>query len=82
MVLPEYRRQGIGKALVRHLEAWALKQHRDGIWLITHRMADWYHRHFNYRELGKTHLNKVEKTIMIRPLGSCSNREKFIKGRS
>lgn len=66
MVLPAFRRQGIGAGLVRQLETWARNRGSQGVWLITHRMADWYRKHFNYLEMGKISTNNVEKTAMIR----------------
>ncbi len=66
MVHPPYRNQGIGFNLQRYSLQWAEKRGRVGHWLITHRMADWYKRHFNYKEIGRVHMQGVEKIGMIR----------------
>jgi GNAT superfamily N-acetyltransferase len=69
MVLPPFRRLGLGMALVRQMEAWARDRNREGIWLVTHRMAAWYQTHFGYGTVGHITVKKVKKTVMVRYWG-------------
>lgn len=66
LVHPDYRRRGIGAALQLEAEHWARQRDRRGIWLITHRRADWYRKHFGYREIGSTFVKGVEKRVLCK----------------
>jgi GNAT superfamily N-acetyltransferase len=68
MVHPGVRRQGIGSSLLIGAEQWALARGKAGLWLVTHRMAQWYQRHFAYREAGRMSAKGVEKWIMVKGL--------------
>ena len=72
LVHHDVRRQGIGASL--HLQSlqWARERRRAGHWLITHRMADWYRRHFGYEEFGRINKKGVEKILMLRKFKSPS----------
>lgn len=64
MVLPEFRRRGVARILVRQWEQWAQACGRQGVWLVTRQMGDWYQRYFNYAVLGTTMRHGVEKTVL------------------
>jgi GNAT superfamily N-acetyltransferase len=66
IVQPGVRRQGIGSSLLIEAEQWALSRGKVGLWLITHHMAQWYQRHFGYREAGRMSARGVEKRIMVK----------------
>lgn len=66
LVHPHLRRQGIGTSLFSRLEDWARDRGREGCWLVTHRMADWYRNHFDYEELGRIREKGIEKVIMAK----------------
>ncbi|MCF8055033.1 MAG: GNAT family N-acetyltransferase [Desulfocapsa sp.] len=72
MVLPEFRQRGIAATLVNHWERWAIKNKMQGIWVISHRMADWYQRHFAYSIYGVTMRHGVKKTILLKTFVSPS----------
>ncbi len=61
-----YRRQGIGQALVRAMEEWAFRRGRKGIWLVTRQQAAWYRRHFGYEAMGAIISEGIQKTIMAK----------------
>jgi GNAT superfamily N-acetyltransferase len=69
MVLPEFRRQGVAAILVNHWEKWATRNKRQGIWVISRQMADWYQRHFAYSIHGVTIRHGVKKTILLKTFG-------------
>lgn len=66
LVHPRYRRRGIGFSLQVEAESWARQRGRSGIWLITHRRAEWYQKHFGYREVGRTFSKGVVKRVMAK----------------
>ncbi|MBW1979685.1 MAG: GNAT family N-acetyltransferase [Deltaproteobacteria bacterium] len=66
LVHPEFRRQGIGSTLHRRGEQWAREKGRAGYWLLTHRKADWYRRHFGYHEVCSLKVKGVKKRIMAK----------------
>ena len=76
LVHPELRKQGIGSRLQLRAEQWAKERGRAGLWLVTHRMADWYRRHFGYEEVGRANEKNTEKIVMAKkfssPPASCS----------
>lgn len=64
MVLPEFRRRGVARLLVQHWEQWARSFGRQGVWIVTRQMADWYQRYFHYSVLGITVRHGVKKTVL------------------
>lgn len=48
----EYRNKGIGKALVKHVEEWALANHSNMIYLTSGNREDRLQAHAFYRSLG------------------------------
>jgi len=66
LVHPGLRKQGIGSRLQLRAEQWARERGRAGLWLVTHRMADWYRRHFGYEEVGRTDVKNAEKIVMAK----------------
>ena len=66
LVHPRSRRQGIGADLQLAAENWARQRGRCGIWLITHRRAEWYRKHFGYRDVGRTFVKGVVKTVLAK----------------
>ena len=73
LVHPDVRNQGIGANLVLQSLQWAREQDRAGHWLITHRMADWYRRHFGYEEIGRIKKKGVEKILMLKEFKQTSD---------
>jgi len=66
LVHPGLRKQGIGSRLQLRAEQWARERGRAGLWLVTHRMAHWYRRHFGYEEVGRTDVKNAEKIVMAK----------------
>ncbi|MFP4351186.1 MAG: GNAT family N-acetyltransferase [Desulfococcaceae bacterium] len=66
LVEGDYRRQGIGQALVRAMEDWAFRRGRKGIWLVTRQQAAWYRRHFGYEAMEAIISEGIQKTIMVK----------------
>ncbi len=67
MVLPEFRNKRVATALIHTMENWAMKNNRDGIWLITRQMADWYQRCFQYRMHATLFTKGVQKSLLTKP---------------
>jgi len=72
MVLPEYRRRGVARILVQRWEEWAQACGRQGVWIVTRQMAEWYQRYFHYVVLGTTVRHGVEKTVLAGSLVQAS----------
>ncbi len=68
MVLPEYRKKGIGSWFLREWEHFAAEIGAAGLWLVTRQMADWYQSRFNYELLGQTVSKGVEKSVLVKHL--------------
>lgn len=68
MVLPEFRHGHVASTLHQHWEKWSLDMGRQGIWVVTRRMAPWYQRCFSYSINGVTIRSGVTKTVMLKPL--------------
>ncbi len=68
MVLPEFRRRGVAATLIQHWENWALENNRQGIWVVTRQMADWYQHYFSYSPHGVTTRHGVKKTVLFKAL--------------
>ena len=68
-----HRRQGIGASLVRRGEQWARERAKAGLWLVTHRAASWYERHFGYEPLARVQEKGVAKTLMARCFSESSH---------
>jgi GNAT superfamily N-acetyltransferase len=66
-----HRRQGIGADLVRRGEQWAEERGRTGLWLVTHRAASWYERHFGYEAVATVQVKGVARTVMARRFMHC-----------
>ncbi len=66
LVQPRMRNQGIGSSLQLRAEEWARERGRSGLCLVTHRMADWYRRHFGYEEVGRVRVRNAEKMVMAK----------------
>jgi predicted N-acetyltransferase YhbS len=66
LVHPQQRKQGIGNSLQLRAEQWASERGRAGFWLVTHRMADWYRRHFGYGEVAKVNVKNTDKSVMAK----------------
>lgn len=66
LVHPQVRKQGIGNSLQLRAEKWARERGRAGLWLVTHRMAYWYRKHFGYEEVGRINVKNTEKSVMAR----------------
>ena len=66
LVDSRHRRQGIGASLVRRGEQWSEERGRAGLWLVTHRAASWYERHFGYEDLATVQVKGVARTLMSR----------------
>ncbi len=66
LVHPRVRKQGIGKRLQLQAEQWARERSKDGLWLVTHRMAYWYQRHFGYQEVDRIKVKNTEKIVMAK----------------
>ncbi len=66
MVLPEFRRQGVASGLVRCWEKWAAEKSRNGVWLVTRKMAQWYWYHFHYSVHGIVTSKGTKKNILIK----------------
>jgi GNAT superfamily N-acetyltransferase len=64
MVLPEFRRRGVARILVQQWEQWAQDYGRQGVWIVTRQMAEWYQHCFQYVVLGTTVRHGVEKTVL------------------
>jgi GNAT superfamily N-acetyltransferase len=63
---PLHRRRGIGACLVHRGEQWAKERARAGLWLVTHRKASWYERHFGYEAVAAIQIKGVARTVMAR----------------
>ena len=72
LVEVNYRRQGIGQALVRAMEKWAFNRGGKGVWLVTREQSAWYRRHFGYREMERIVSDGVQKTILAKTRISAS----------
>jgi GNAT superfamily N-acetyltransferase len=68
---PFHRRRGIGADLVRRGEQWARERAKPGLWLVTHRAASWYARHFGYGPVATVQAKGVVKTVMARSFIGC-----------
>jgi GNAT superfamily N-acetyltransferase len=66
LVHPACRRRGIGGSLLTQAESWAQKRGLAGFWIITHRMSDWYERHFGYQQIARIEVRGVGKTLMAK----------------
>ncbi len=64
LVHPHLRKQGIGKSLQLQAEQWARERSKEGLWLVTHRMAYWYQSHFGYKEVDRIKVKNTEKIVM------------------
>jgi GNAT superfamily N-acetyltransferase len=64
LVHPDARKQGVGTSLQLKGEEWARKRGRDGLWLVTRRMAYWYKRDFGYEDTARIKTKGVEKSIL------------------
>lgn len=80
LVDPGHRRQGIGAGLVHRGEQWAMERARAGLWLVTHRKASWYERHFGYEAVAAIQVKGVARTVMAKSLGDSSH--SFLDARS
>ena len=68
-VRPAAGRRGIGRALVRHVEAWGRERNLDGTTLTTFRDVPWngpYYRRLGYRELAEAEVGPELRAIMER----------------
>jgi len=70
---PRHRRKGIGAGLVLRGEQWAEERGRTGLWLVTHRAASWYERHFGYEPVARVQEKGVAKTLMARCFSESSH---------
>jgi GNAT superfamily N-acetyltransferase len=70
LVHPRVRQKGIGTSLELRAEQWAQARGRAGFWLVTHRMAHWYRRHFGYEEVGRANEKNTEKIVMAKKFSS------------
>ena len=66
LVHPRVRKQGIGKSLQLQAEQWARERSKEGLWLVTHRMAYWYQSHFGYQEIDRIKVKNTEKIVMAK----------------
>ena len=66
LVHPQQRKQGIGNSLQHRAEQWAIERGRAGFWLVTHRMAYWYGRHFGYEEVAKINVKNTDKSVIAK----------------
>ena len=66
LVHPSFRRQGIGGSLLTQAEAWARERELAGFWITTHRMADWYEKHFGYEQIARIEVKGVGKNVMAK----------------
>jgi GNAT superfamily N-acetyltransferase len=66
LVHPRVRKQGIGKSLQLQAEQWAKERSKDGLWLVTHRMAYWYQSHLGYQEVDRIKVKNTEKVVMAK----------------
>lgn len=64
MVLPEFRCKGVGCSLVQQWQQWAEANDRQGVWIVTRQMADWYQRYFRCAVVGTTVRHGVVKTVL------------------
>jgi GNAT superfamily N-acetyltransferase len=70
IVHPGVRRKGIGTSLLIGVEGWARSKGKAGFWLVTHRIAHWYQRHFGYKEVDRMSVRGIEKRIMVKEFES------------
>lgn len=73
LVDSRHRRLGIGASLVRRGEQWARERAKAGLWLVTHRAASWYERHFGYEPVARVQEKGVAKTLMARCFSESSH---------
>jgi GNAT superfamily N-acetyltransferase len=66
LVHPSFRRRGIGGSLLSQAEKWAHKRGLAGFWIITHRMSDWYEKHFGYEQIARIEVKGVAKTLLAK----------------
>ena len=66
LVHPDFRRQGIGKSLHQRSLKWAQSRGCKGHWLVTHRMADWYKKHFNYMFISRFLTKGTQKIALMK----------------
>jgi GNAT superfamily N-acetyltransferase len=66
LVHPSFRRRGIGGSLLTQAEAWARKRGLAGLWITTHRMADWYETNFGYEQIARIEVKGVGKAVMAK----------------
>lgn len=66
MVLKEHRRKGVASLLVKAWEHWAKDSQLLGIWVITHKMSNWYQTNFGFSLLGVINLQGVQKSILAK----------------
>ncbi len=68
-VLPAAGRRGIGRALVRYVEAWGRERSLDGTTLTTFRDVPWngpFYRRLGYRELAEAEIGPELRAVMER----------------
>ncbi len=68
MVLPEFRHKGVASKLVNQWEIWAYRNNLPGVWVVTHKMAEWYTHCFHYTLQGTVTRHGVNKTILAKKL--------------
>lgn len=68
MVLPEFRYRGVASIFIQEWEKWAGAKGLQGVWVVTHKMAEWYQVNFQYNLLGETVRNKVKKAVLVKRL--------------
>lgn len=64
IVRPGHRRRGVGMSLFERALKWGSERGLSGMWLITHRTAPWYRRHFGLAEAAEIDVDGVRKTVM------------------
>ena len=66
LVHPSFRKQGVGGSLLTGAERWAYEHELTGLWIATHRKAEWYKTHFGYQELHRIDDKGVEKILLAK----------------
>ena len=69
LVNPSFRKQGVGGSLLIRAERWAHEHGSTGFWIVTHRKAAWYRKHFGYQEMHRIDDKGVEKILMSKSFG-------------
>ena len=66
LVHPSFRKQGVGGSLLTGAERWAYEHELTGLWIATHRKAEWYKTHFGYQELHRIDDKGVERILLAK----------------